>query len=266
MSVQKYLYAKKLSIGYNTSQSNSTIKRNVDQVLNEYPSLNNLKLSLSPREFINKLNILYYPNEVVIKSMFINKKLISSENHVSIFELNVRNSRLDLAQIHTFSTAFEIKTDFDSPKRLVQQMNNYIKVFEKVYLICSEKNVHIYKSYIPDECGIYSYRLTKKGTYIFKRVKTACVSKLLSPRDQLDVFSKKDLNLFFNCPLLNQKIDMINLIVNTYSKNDINKKFKNHLKLKFSDRWEFLKENHNDILEIDYQWFYKNMISPKFVY
>lgn len=50
-------------------------------------------------------------------------------------EQHVGDSIVDLAVFNGTSTAYEIKTEFDSEKRLVSQASSYLKAFEQVYLV-----------------------------------------------------------------------------------------------------------------------------------
>lgn len=51
-------------------------------------------------------------------------------------ELPVGRSIVDLAVFNGTSTAYEIKTEFDSDKRLASQASSYLKAFEQVYVVC----------------------------------------------------------------------------------------------------------------------------------
>lgn len=261
-----YKYAKLLSTQYSTFLSNETVKNKVLRTFEGQLPLDKFNNNLSPREFVNKFLLYYYPNEATVKATFINNVLFKTNNHVSIFELNVGNSRIDLCKINNISTAFEIKTEFDTPKRLDQQMRDYFQVFEKVYLICSVNNLNNMINYVPHECGIYTYYITKTGKYIYKKVRSAVKSNHISACAQLSVLTKKDMNVFFDCPILESKEAMSSLIISNKTEKEINKTFKLCLKNKFYQKWNFLVENNSDILEIDYQWFFKNTLSPEIVY
>lgn len=260
-----FKYAKLLANQYSTYLSNASVEQKVLEVFNgDLPSQFNDELPL--RESLNKFLLHHYPNETAIKSTFINNVLFKTNNHVSIFELNVGKSRLDLCKINGISTAFEIKTDLDTPRRLNQQMTDYFQVFDEVYLICSEKNLKVMLPHLPNECGIYTYNKTKTGKYSFKKYRQATASNCISSLAQLSALTKKDLSSFFKCPYLETKDEMIKFIINNNTDKEINKSFKHCLKNKFKDNWYFIVNNRSDILEIDYQWFFKNLLSPKIVY
>src|SRR5699024_10679416 len=114
--------------------------------------------------------------------------------------------------------------------------------------------------------GIYTYYTTKTGKYVFKKVRSAVKSKHISAPAQLSVLTKKDLKAYFECPNLETKNAMIDLIISKKNEKEINKTFKLCLSQKFYHKWSLLMENSTDILEIDYQWFFKNTLSPEIVY
>ncbi|WP_455819601.1 sce7726 family protein [Clostridium butyricum] len=202
-----------------------------------------------------------------MKSNFINNVLLKSNNHVTIFELNLSSSRVDLCKINGKSVAFEIKTDLDNFLRLKKQLNDYSKIFEEVYVICSKANLKNIFNLIPIHCGVYSYYINSDGIYTFKKEKKALYSKALNNAYQLNLFSKKDLiKNFKKCNNNSTKPLIIDEILLNYSYKYINSIFKKLLKSKYKAKWNFLKENHDKIYEIDYQWFFKNNINPNIVY
>lgn len=258
-------FAQLLSSQYYTFLSNESVEHNVLKIFDgQLP--NQFDTGLTIRESLNKFLLHHYPNETSIKSTFINNVLLKANNHVSIFELNVGKSRLDLCKINGNSVAYEIKTDLDTPKRLAQQMEDYFQVFDEVYIICSVKNLNNMLPYLQKECGIYTYYMTKTGRYIFKKYRQAIISNNISPLAQLSVLTKKDLLSFFECPHFETKNAMIEFIIGNKTNKEINKIFKLCLKYKFYNNWNFLVHNKSNILEIDYQWFFKNLLSPEIVY
>ena len=59
------------------------------------------------RKLFNDNILKYYPNEITIKSSFVNKVLLKNNSHTSIiFELNSGTSRVDLCKINGQSIAF----------------------------------------------------------------------------------------------------------------------------------------------------------------
>jgi hypothetical protein len=204
------------------------------------------------RSIINYITTQKYPNESVIKSAFINSVLFKTKNHVTIFELNANNCRVDLCKINGESIAYEIKTDLDNLDRLKKQLSEYLLVFEKVYVICSIDRVEEVSKTIHTCVGIYTYKLNRYGAYSFCKKKEAIKSNSINPEKQLHMLTqqeRKEQKLTDNCNP--QKINAI---------------FKKALKKRYNDQWIFLNNHKSDIYDIDYQWFFKNQIKPSIIY
>lgn len=256
--------SKELYCNYNTLDTNNSINEIFNRIIPKYTQIiiNN---NFNTRKLFNYLINKYYHNEITIKSHFINNILLKSKNHITIFELNSGKSRLDLCKVNGTSIAFEIKTDLDTLYRLDKQLYDYMSLFEKVYVICSEKKCTLIEKNIPNECGIYSYKVTKNGKYIFKEYKKAKRSKIINEKQQLKLLTKKELEKIVEKKLLT-KDELIDYVLKTKTKNQINLIFKNYLKAKYKNQWNFLESMQNNIYEIDYQWFFKNNLDPKIIY
>lgn len=258
-------FAKELFSNYNLLQINSELSNSFSKLSLEYSI--NFSLENNIRYLYNEIINKYYHNEITVKSNFINNLLFKSKKHVTIFEFNLKNSRADLCKINGKSIAFEIKTDLDNFSRLEKQINDYSEVFEEVYVICSKLNICNISNIIPSFCGIYSYSISRNGKYKFKKEKKSTYSNKINSTRQLNLLTKKELkNTFHKLNDFDDKGYMIKNIIDNYSSTYINSKFKSLLKQRYSSQWEFLKENHDKIYEIDYQWFFKNNISPDIIY
>lgn len=243
-------------------------KQTIDSIFNSTLSNSfniNITNEINGRKVCNELINKYYHNEITIKSNFINNILLKTKNHITIFELNAGKSRLDLCKVNGSSIAYEIKTDLDNLNRLKKQLDDYLKLFEKVYIICSKKRAETIEKYLPNECGIYSYRVTKKGKYIFNEIKVAKYSNMLNSKNQLELLTKKELENIANKKSLSRS-SLIEYIISKYGANEINIIFKKVLKAKYSNQWNFLQSRQDDIYEIDYQWFFKNNLDPNIIY
>jgi hypothetical protein len=215
----------------------------------------------------NDIILKYYPNEICIKANFIKQVLMKGKSHVTIFELPVGSSRADLCKINGTSVAYEIKTDLDNFIRLEKQIEDYYKIFEEVYIICSASNIDNIISVIPQACGIYTYKQTKSSKYIFKIYRSAKKNTQIDTTKQLQILRKTEFYQFFKLPTdISKKKDLIKITKQTYGDEFINRNFKQILKKRFEAQWTFLKQNHENIYEIDYQWFYKNQIEPSRIY
>lgn len=101
-------------------------------------------------KFIYRYIRKYYRNEYVFKNEFLARLLIKdygTRNTAAFSEFRVSNSIVDLALFNGESKAFEIKTEYDSPKRLEGQLQSYLGFFDKCYLIVPERLISQYSNF-----------------------------------------------------------------------------------------------------------------------
>lgn len=98
----------------------------------------------------------YYRCEYVFKNEVINKILLrhfTNQDTISFSEFHVDQSIADLVMFNGISRAYEIKTDYDSDKRLIHQLTDYNKLFDKCYLVTSSDGYKKYAKELPDNIG-----------------------------------------------------------------------------------------------------------------
>ena len=102
--------------------------------------------------FISK----HYRCEYVYKNELINLllKKYDTRNSVYFSEFRVGNSIADMVMFNGESKAFEIKTEYDTPRRLDKQMDDYKRFFDKCYIIIPEDKVDEYCEIIEPTTGI----------------------------------------------------------------------------------------------------------------
>jgi len=79
-----------------------------------------------------------YRNEFVYKTENANRIVFGrhSPNTASLYvELPVGRSIVDVAVFNGTSTAYEIKTEFDTPRRLTTQTSDHLTAFDRVCLV-----------------------------------------------------------------------------------------------------------------------------------
>lgn len=169
-----------------------------------------------------------YRNEAVIKSSFINH-VMNVDTRVVGFEFPVGNNRVDLCAIDNRSSAFEIKTAYDTLARLDRQLSAYLRVFEYVYVICEESKLDEVLLVTPPCVGIYSYSDTsRKIKFVVRR--PAKRSDRIDETVQRSVF-----------PSTLKAAD------------DVNNAFKTSIRKKYKKHWDYLKANMDHISALDYQ-------------
>lgn len=256
--------AQELYKNYSTIESLYILTKNLKKSIDQN-YLDNYKF-LGTKGIYNRVLLDYYPNEAVIKSEFIKQVLIKGKTHVAIFELPVINSRADLCKINSGSIAYEIKTDLDSFTRLEKQLNDYYQIFDEVFVICSTNRLKEMVARIPNETGVFSYKITKNKKYIFKKERRSKQNRHINSEQQLKSLQNNELYSLMKDSKNKSRESVIDYILDSKTKDEINFQFKRCLKFKYFNQWNFFKQNYEQMLEIDYQWFYKNLIEPSIIY
>lgn len=254
--------AQTIYLSYSTLGNKQTLQRNLEPYVS--PSYINAKPVGNIREIYNDILLNYYPNEACIKANFINQVLLKGKTHVTIFELPVGSSRVDLCKVNGKSIAYEIKTDLDNFQRLSKQLYDYNEIFEETYLICSEKRLDEALHILPDFCGIYTYHKTTRGKYRFSLYRPAIFQSEPNTLKQLHLLRKSEHKCFKDISC--DSSDFEKNVLLSYTSEDINRIFKQILKKRYEKQWDFFKLNHAKMLEIDYQWFYSTSTPPELVY
>jgi hypothetical protein len=116
----------------------------VQKITSDFPSLNSTQTLRDLFEESYTLLCRHYPNEYVIKNIIANKILLGthSMNTASMLsELRIGTNKADCVIINGHSTCYEIKTKFDSLKRLPEQLAAYTSSFDKTYVVTH--NTHL---------------------------------------------------------------------------------------------------------------------------
>lgn len=115
-----------------------------------------------------------YRSEYVYKNELIKLLLekYGTRNSVYFSEFRVGNSIADMVMFNGESKAFEIKTEYDTPRRLDKQMEDYKRFFDKCYVVIPETKLSEYKDIIASTTGIITLR-RDNGRIILEEVKAA---------------------------------------------------------------------------------------------
>lgn len=106
--------------------------------------------------------------------------------------------RADLVMIHNgFSYAFEIKSDFDNIKRLEEQIHDYLKTFDYVYIVTTETLLNKIETFAPKNVGIIfvndKVKQKRKPTLI-KRLDKRYLAEFLDRKTILKYIRKKNIS------------------------------------------------------------------------
>lgn len=101
----------------------------------------------------------FYPNEYVYKNEFINKQLmkeLGTSNSIIYNEFRLGKAVADMVMFNGNSKVFEIKTLLDKDSRLDNQLFQYGKIFNEVYVIAPRIKADKYIN-LDDKTGIILY-------------------------------------------------------------------------------------------------------------
>ena len=115
----------------------------------------------------------YYPNEYILKNEFLNQWLKKEMGHRSslIFnELRIGKAIADLAMFNGISKVFEIKTALDKEYRLSNQLQEYKKLFNEIYIIVPKVQLSKYLNY-DDGVGVITYDYRSKDFDLARKSK-----------------------------------------------------------------------------------------------
>lgn len=89
------------------------------------------------------------------------------------FGLNHGKCRADIAIINGHLIGYEIKSDLDSFRRLQEQIISYNAIFDRTYLIVTERHLKDVDDFLPDWWGVITAIEGPRGAIHFKTVKRA---------------------------------------------------------------------------------------------
>ena len=174
-----------------------------------------------------------YQNEYVFKNSFLNEWLIGEigHNNTKVFnEFRVGNAVADLVMFNGISKVFEIKTDFDSTKRLNLQIENYSKAFNQVFLIVPEGKLSVYSKF-DKSIGLISFNNNEKserftlqrGEITNDEVDAETIMKVLHTNEYKSMVK----SFYGELPIMTSfnQYNICNELIKKIPNNELNKKF-----------------------------------------
>jgi hypothetical protein len=140
-----------------------------------------------------------YRNEYVYKAELANRLIFGRHSphtaglHV---ELPVGRSIVDIAVFNGTSTAYEIKTEFDSARRLQTQTNDYLKVFDEVFVVAHPSVADAYADVVAPCVGVLalsmsgSLSMVKQSASNRNNVVNSTIFRCLRRAEYLDAVEK----------------------------------------------------------------------------
>jgi hypothetical protein len=130
--------------------------------------LKNIDLSTTIGNFFDSIFhflLKNYRNEYVYKNIIANKILLgrhSLKTSQVLTEFRIGRNKADIIILNGTSTVYEIKSEFDSFKRLNEQISSYTKAFEYVNVITSPSHIKKALNHLSENIGVLSF--TERNT------------------------------------------------------------------------------------------------------
>jgi len=213
---------------------------------------------------INEILMKYYKGERIVKYHLV-KEHLHVNDEVTLFEMYVDSSRLDIGRVNGESHAYEIKTELDTLSKLEKQINDYSRVYEYVYLVADPKHYERARSKLPEHCGIYIYEFNSKGC-LFIEERPATKSPCISHVSQVKNLSSKDLLTMLRLACVkgipNSKDSRYQMVLSECTESEIHELFKQVIKIKYRPQWSYLQQKFNKIIPIYIQTYFTTLTSP----
>ena len=115
-----------------------------------------------------------YRNEYIIKNALLNALICKygTTKTIALNEFAVGESIADMVLFNGCSKAFEIKTEYDTPKRLATQLADYKKIFQYCYLVVHRDSLPKYSKEVDESIGVITYCM-KRGRFSFEEFRSA---------------------------------------------------------------------------------------------
>jgi hypothetical protein len=125
-------------------------------------------------------------DDAEVRENFHRKRLRRQHAHggtlvVNELGLNHGRCRADIAIINGRLVGYEIKSDSDSLKRLMEQVRSYNAIFDRVFMIVGERHVKCARKQIPKWWGLILSVRGPRGAVNFQTLRDAKTNECVDP-------------------------------------------------------------------------------------
>lgn len=191
-----------------------------------------------------------YPNEYILKNEFLNrwvKEELGADNSIIFNEFRVGNAVADLAMFNGISKVFEIKTILDSEYRLLNQLEEYKKIFNEVYIIVPLELISKYSIY-DDTVGIITFDSISHNFNLFRKARRTLsidsniLMETLHSKEYLSIVEE----YYGNIPDMNSfnQFEICKKLISRIPKQELNSRFIQSMKKRKINNYFFNKVNN----------------------
>ncbi len=143
-------------------------------------------------------------------------------------------ARADIIAVNGHVIAYEIKSDYDSLKRLSSQILEYDSTFEMNYIVTGEKFIREVRRIVPSYWGIVLIKKNEKGLISIKFERRAKLNPALDFESFIGLLSAEEIKkIALNQPNIIQKYSKLQ--IRKYFKQDLVKLLNNTLSIKYKN-------------------------------
>ncbi len=141
---------------------------------------------------------MHYPNEYILKNEFLTqwlKRELGNSNSIIFNELRIGKAIADLAIFNGKSKVFEIKTILDKEYRLSNQLQEYNKLFNEVYIVVPNELLSKYIKF-DNSIGIITYDSRSKNFELIQKpifnsnIDVNVLMEVIHTKEYLDIVKK----------------------------------------------------------------------------
>ena len=161
-----------------------------------------------------------YRNEYLVKNEIANKLFISNYSFKTtsmLSELCVGQNIADCIIINNKSTGYEIKTEFDSLFRLADQLDTYLKVFDRTFIVAHKKHINNLINFSITEPNFGIIELTERNS--LKIIKDAPLNRPFDKEIMFSSLRKQEYTYIAEKILCSELPTMPNSLIYKYCKN-----------------------------------------------
>ncbi len=194
-----------------------------------------------------------YPNEYILKNEFLTqwlKKELGNSDSIIFNELRIGKAIADLAMFNGKSKVFEIKTVLDKEYRLSNQLQEYKKLFNEIYIIVPHELLYKYIEF-DKNIGIITYDSISKNfeliqnSFFNSNIDADVLMEVLHTKEYLGIVKKyyndipemNSFNQFNICKKLIARIpdeELSELFISEMKERKINNLFFNKINSEFN--------------------------------